>query len=86
VATLLTGHSGFDLWQGKREFFSLPPHRSQLWGLPSLIFNEVLVIKWAGHETDHSPLSSAEVKNAWSYTSTPICLHGMMLNEAQEQL
>jgi hypothetical protein len=27
-------------------------------------------IKQLGHE-DHSPLSSAKVKNAWSYTSTP---------------
>jgi hypothetical protein len=25
----------------------------------------------AGLEADHSPPSSAEVKNAWSYTSTP---------------
>jgi len=24
-----------------------------------------------GHETDHSPPPSVEVKNAWSYTSTP---------------
>jgi hypothetical protein len=28
-------------------------------------------IKRPGREADHSPLSSAEVKNAWSYTSTP---------------
>ena len=29
-------------------------------------------------DIDHSPPSSAEVKNGWSYTSTPpICLHGM---------
>jgi hypothetical protein len=27
--------------------------------------------KWLGHETDHSPLSSAEVKNTCIYTSTP---------------
>jgi hypothetical protein len=27
--------------------------------------------KAAGREADHSPPSSAEVKNAWSYTSTP---------------
>jgi hypothetical protein len=27
--------------------------------------------KAAGHEADHSPPSSAEVKNAWIYTSTP---------------
>jgi len=30
------------------------------------------------HEADHSPPSSAKVKNAWSYTS-PICLYGMVL-------
>jgi hypothetical protein len=27
-------------------------------------------VKLPGHEADHSPPSSAEVKNAWSYTST----------------
>jgi hypothetical protein len=38
-------------------------------------------VKQSGHETDHSPPSSAEVKNAWSYTSThPIRLHGVVLN------
>jgi hypothetical protein len=30
-----------------------------------------LGVKWLGHEADHSPPSSAKVKNAWSYTSTP---------------
>jgi len=29
-----------------------------------------LGVKRPGRETDHSPPSSAEVKNAWSYTST----------------
>jgi hypothetical protein len=33
-----------------------------------------LRVKRPGRETDHSPPSSAEVKNAWSYTSTPIRL------------
>jgi len=28
-------------------------------------------LKWPGHEADHAPPSGAEVKNAWSYTSTP---------------
>jgi hypothetical protein len=28
-------------------------------------------LKQLGREADHSPPSSAEVKNAWSYTSTP---------------
>jgi hypothetical protein len=33
--------------------------------------------KQLGHEVDPSALSSAKVKNAWSYISTPsICLHG----------
>jgi hypothetical protein len=30
-----------------------------------------LGVKRPGHEVDHSPPSSAKVKNAWSYTSTP---------------
>jgi hypothetical protein len=30
-----------------------------------------LGVKRPGRETDHSPPSSAEVKNAWLYTSTP---------------
>jgi hypothetical protein len=30
-----------------------------------------LEVNWPGREADHSPPSSAEVKNAWSYTSTP---------------
>jgi hypothetical protein len=40
-----------------------------------------LGVKRPGSEADHSPPSSAEVKNAWSYTSTPpIRLHGVVLN------
>jgi len=30
---------------------------------------------------DHSLPSSAKVKNVWSYTSTPIYFHGMILNQ-----
>jgi hypothetical protein len=38
-------------------------------------------IKRPGREVDHSPTSSAEVNNAWSYTSTTaIRLHGGVLN------
>jgi hypothetical protein len=33
-----------------------------------------LRVKWPGREADHSPPSNAEVKNAWSYTSTPQCV------------
>jgi hypothetical protein len=36
-------------------------------------------VKRLGHEADHSPQTTAEVKNGWSYTSTsPIHLHGIM--------
>jgi hypothetical protein len=31
-------------------------------------------------EADHSPPTSAEVKKMWIYTSTPIRLHGVVLN------
>jgi hypothetical protein len=40
-----------------------------------------LGVKCPGRETDHSPPSSAWVKNAWSYTSTPpIRFHGVVLS------
>jgi hypothetical protein len=40
-----------------------------------------LGLKRPVRESDHSLPSSAEVKNAWSYTSTlPIRLHGVMLS------
>jgi hypothetical protein len=39
------------------------------------------VIKRLRREAGHSPPSSAEVKNAWSYTSTPpVRLHGIVLS------
>jgi hypothetical protein len=38
-------------------------------------------VKRPGREADHSPPSSAEVKNAWSCMSTfSIRLHGVVLN------
>jgi hypothetical protein len=40
-----------------------------------------LGVKRPGREADHSPPSSAEVKNAWSYNSAfPIRLHGEMFS------
>jgi hypothetical protein len=33
-----------------------------------------------GREAEYLPPSSAEVKNAWSYTSTPLRLHGVVLS------
>jgi hypothetical protein len=43
-------------------------------------------VKRPVHEADHSPPSSAEIKNEWRYTSTPIRFHGEVLSWAQGQL
>jgi hypothetical protein len=40
-----------------------------------------LGVKQPGREADHSPQSSDEVKNVWSYTSAPILrLNGVVLS------
>jgi hypothetical protein len=46
------------------------------WGPPSLLSNGYQGalssgVKQLGHEADHSPPSSAKVKNMWHYISTP---------------
>jgi len=40
----------------------------------------LLRVKQLGHEADHSPPSSTDVNNIWSYTTTPLCLHGIVFN------
>lgn len=66
---------GFMLWffgRGMTFFFS-PEHPHQL-SLAHLAFCSVgTSVKWLGHEANHSYLSSARVKNVWSYTSTTHC-------------
>jgi len=38
-------------------------------------------VKWPGCEPDHSPPSSAEIKNVWGYTFIPPARHyGMVFN------
>jgi len=39
-----------------------------------------LGVNQMSHEADHSPPSSAKVKNVCSYTSLPTCLHGVVLS------
>jgi hypothetical protein len=36
-----------------------------------------LGVKWPGHEDDHSPSSTAKVKNGSYMSALPVCLHGM---------
>jgi hypothetical protein len=49
------------------EFFSSPPCPDRLW-VPEALF---LGVKRPGREANHSSSSSADIKNAWSYTSAP---------------
>jgi hypothetical protein len=44
------------------------PTQSLIQWVPEAVFPG---IKRPGREADHSPPSGADVKNAWSYTSTP---------------
>jgi hypothetical protein len=62
---------------GFHAVFSSPPSPDRFWGPPSLLSNGYWWgalserVRRSGHEADHSPPSSVEVKNAWDYTSTP---------------
>jgi hypothetical protein len=77
VTRLRDGRSGFDSRQGqRRDFFSSSPNNililrptqpSMQWVQGAFIQG----VKRPGREADHSPPSNTEVKNAWSYTSSP---------------
>jgi hypothetical protein len=61
------------------EFFSSSPRPDMQW-VPGAL---CLGVKRLGREAGHSPPHSAEVKNEWSYTSTPpVSLHGVVLSES----
>jgi hypothetical protein len=65
---------GFDSRQGGRDFSILHSVQTD----PGALSRRV---KRPGREAEHSPLSSVQVKNAWSYTFTrSIRLHGVVLN------
>jgi hypothetical protein len=69
--------------QGEEEFS--PNRPDGLWGLSSLLFSghprPFPGVKRSRRYVDHPPPPKAEVKNEWSYTSTPpIHLHGVDRN------
>jgi hypothetical protein len=80
-------YSGFRFPTGKRLgiFFFSTAFRPA-WGPPIFLSNghrEFLSrgLKRPGHETDHSPSSSAEIKERVElYLHSPICLHGVVLS------
>jgi hypothetical protein len=69
------GVPGFDSQQGLGIFLfttasimALGPTQPPIQWVPGALS---LGLKWLGNEADHSPPSSAKVKNVWSYISTP---------------
>jgi hypothetical protein len=91
VTTLRAERPGFDSRQGMGRFLFVIASRSAL-GPTHLPLQGVPEVKRPRLGADHSPLSSAQIKNAWSDTPTPpyvlmaqrlmkhkICLHGVVL-------
>jgi hypothetical protein len=55
-------------WHYYEKASALGPTQPPIQWVPEVIS---LGVKRPGREADHSPSSSAEFKNAWSYNSTP---------------
>jgi hypothetical protein len=74
-------NTGFDI-QGRQEILLFSKTPSQFFDPACLMYNgywgSSLEVNQPGCQVDHSPLSSADVKNEWSYTHTPpLCPHDM---------
>jgi hypothetical protein len=65
---LRAGRPGFDSRQGQ-DFYFYSGHTGS--GAHPASYPMGAVVKRPGREADHSPPTSAEVKNTWIYTSTP---------------
>jgi len=75
---------GFSSWQ--EQIFSSPRCLDWLWSQTASYSmgreSPFLGLKRLGHEADHSPQTTAKVKNGGSYTSTsPVCLRGIMYRD-----
>jgi hypothetical protein len=60
---------------------SFPSRPDGLWDPPSVIYSGYQRVMRQGREADHSPPTSAEVKQMWVYTATPIFLHGVFISQ-----
>jgi hypothetical protein len=72
-----------------KKFFSTSQRPDRIWCPPSLLFlvtkGYLPGAKWPGCEAEHSPPSNVEVKNSGLYFHSPICLHGIMLNQLSRE-
>jgi hypothetical protein len=67
-----------------KEFFSSPPLQDRIWPPPPHPIQWVpgalsLCVQRSRRESDHSPVSSVEVKNTWSYAFTSTCLNSVVV-------
>jgi hypothetical protein len=81
---LWAGWLGFNFWQGKEILLcstasipALVPMQSPIHLVPWILS---LGVKEVRLVADHSPQSSAEIKNEEAKPPLPICLHGVALN------
>ena len=86
VGIVTTPQSDWQVWNSNRVrgkgFFSSPNLSEGPWGPPSLLFNEYRAsfpgLRRPGSKVNHLHTCTAQVRNEWSYTSTPpTCLHGV---------
>jgi len=82
VATIFWGWAILDSNHGEgKDFFSTSDRPYRPWGPSSILFNRYRSSfpegKWPEREADHSSPSRPEVKNKWSYTSTPSMPRGV---------
>jgi len=55
----------------------LPELSDRLWGPPEFLYSSFPGVNRRGREVNPASPCSAEVKNRWSYTSTPTCLYAV---------
>jgi hypothetical protein len=69
--------------------FYFTPGPDLIWGPPNFLSSGYQGlfsgVKRTGREADLSPSSSAEVRNAWRYISTPVRFHGFVFRSKRER-